>query len=160
MSQRAEQLAATFEAICGELVAAVAGCTDAQWQRPSTAEGWPVNVLAHHVAEVQGAFNQILSRLATGETYTPGSSMERVHASNQQHAREYAGVGKAEVLDLLQANGAAGVELIRRLSDGQLDQAAGVYGGNPLSVGQVVEWIIIGHASEHLESLRATLVAD
>lgn len=157
MSQRAEQFAAAFEAVNGEVIAAVSGCTDEQWQRTSAAEGWPVGVLAHHIADVQGAFNHIVGSLAAGETYTPNTSMEEIHASNAKHARDYAGVGKAEVLDTLQTNGATGVELIRGLSDAQLDQAAGVYGGNALSVAQVVEWIVIGHAREHLESLRATL---
>ena len=83
--------------------------------------------------------------------------MEAVHRSNAQHARDFAAVGKPETLDALRAHGAAIAELLRSLGDDHLDRTAGVFGGRELSVAQVVERIVIGHAREHLASIRATI---
>jgi hypothetical protein len=114
-------------------------------------------VVAHHVAVVHRDFAGLVAALAAGETRSPSSSMDDVHQSNAQHAREHAAVGQAETLDALRTNGPAIADLLRGLRDEQLDRTAGVFGGHELSVAQVVEWIVIGHAREHLASIRATL---
>ncbi len=157
MSKQAEQLAAQFEAVNNGVIAAVTGCTDEQWRQPCASEGWPVGVVAHHIAFVHRAFARIIETLAAGETLPPRVSMEVVHRSNAQHARDYAAVGKPETLDALRTNGSAIVQLLRRLDDEQLDRTTTVFGEQERSVAQVVEWIVIGHAGEHLASIRATI---
>ena len=157
MTAPAEELADRFEAVNDEIIAIVTGCTDAQWRQPCASEGWPVGVVAHHIAVVQGAFARMVETLAAGETFSPRSSMEEVHRSNALHARAHAAVGKPETLDALRTNGAAIAQRLRSLGDEHLDRTAGVFGGRELSVAQVVEWIVIGHAAEHLASLRATI---
>jgi hypothetical protein len=159
MTTRAGRLAAQFAAVNDEVIALVRECTDAQWRQSCAGEGWPVGVVAHHIALVHGDFIGLVAALAAGETRSPGSSMEEVHQSNARHARDFAAVGKPETIEPLRTHGAAIVGLLCRLGDEQLDRTAGVFGGRELSVAQVVEWIVIGHAREHLASLNATLAS-
>jgi hypothetical protein len=157
LTTRTEQLAAEFAAVNADAIATVTGCTTAQWRQPCVNEGRSVGVVAHHIATVHHDFTGLLTALVAGQTRSPGSSMEQVHASNARHARDFATVGQSETLDLLRTNGAAVIQLLGRLDDEQLDRTAGVFGGNELSVARVVEWIVIGHAREHLASIRATI---
>ena len=157
MATRVEEAAARFEAINGELIAAVEGCSDEQWRQPCVDEERAVGVVAHHVAIVYPAFARMVGVFAAGETYTPGSGMDKIHEMNAQHAKEQAGIGKAEVRDLLRTNGAAIGVALRGLREEQFDAVAGVFGGNELSVGQVVEYVVVGHTREHLGSVRATV---
>ena len=154
---RANHLATQLEAVNDEIVALVMGCTDAQWRQPCANEGRSVGVVAHHIAAVQEAFHRIVEALAAGATYTPQSSMEEVDRSNAQHAHDYAAVGKPETLDVLRTSGAAIARRLRALGDEHLDHTAGVFAGRELTVAQVVEGVVIGHAWEHLASLRATI---
>ncbi|HET8630214.1 MAG TPA: DinB family protein [Thermomicrobiales bacterium] len=151
------RLAAEFEAVNDALIATVERCTDEEWRRPSAEEGWPVGVVAHHIASVHHDFIGLVGALAAGKTRSPGSSMADVDESNARHARDFAAVGKAETLAALRENAAALARLLRGLTDEQLERTAGVFGGHDLSVAQVLEWIVIGHAREHLASIRATL---
>ncbi|MHB8574747.1 MAG: DinB family protein, partial [Dehalococcoidia bacterium] len=153
---RAEQFAAQFEAVNEAVIATVMGCTDAQWRQLSADEQWSVGVVAHHIAAVHRDFAGLLGTFAAGETRSPGSSMEAVHQSNAQHARDYAAVGKSETLETLRTNGATIGQLLRGFGDEQLEPTAGVFGGQELNVAQVVERIVIGHAAVHLASMRAT----
>ncbi len=157
MFNRVEQLAAQFEAVNDELIESVTRCTDEQWRQPSASERWPVGVVAHHVAAVNGGFARFVEKLAAGETYSPTTSMDEIHKSNAQHARDYAEVGKPEVLDALQTNGAAVARALRSLDEEQLGHTAGVFGGQEMTVARVVEYVVVGHTAEHLASIRATI---
>lgn len=152
-----EQFASQFEALNDEIVAVVMECSDEQWRQTTAAEGWPVAVVAHHIGVVHADFIPLVDRFAGGATFSPNASMEEVHQTNAQHARDYANVGKPETLDVLQTNGTALAQALRGLDDEQLDRVAGVFGGNELTVEQVVQFIVIGHPREHLASIRATL---
>ena len=129
MTTRAEELAAQFEAVNDEVVATITGCTDAQWRQPSADDGRPVGVVAHHIAVVQGAFVGMVETLAAGNTFSPRSSMDEVHESNAQHARDHAAVAKPETFDVLRTSASAMLQRLRSLGDEQLDPAAGVFGG-------------------------------
>ena len=39
----------------------------------------------------------------------------------------------------------------------KLDRVAGVFGGNEMTVNQVLEWVVIGHTADHLGTIRGTL---
>lgn len=68
-------------------------------------------------------------------------------------------IDKPETLDALRTNRATVAQRLRSLGDEQPDRTAGVFGGRELSVSQVVEGIVIGHAEVHLASIRATIAA-
>jgi hypothetical protein len=152
-------LAAQFENLNAEVIAVVIECTDEQWHKTTESEGWSVAVVAHHIGVVHADFIPLVRRLASGATFSPSASMEDVDRSNAQHALDFADVGKQEALDVLQANGAELAEELRSLEDAQLESVAGVFGGNELTVAQVVQFVVLGHPQEHLASVRATLAA-
>ena len=154
---RVEQFVKQFEAVNDELITLVEGCTEEQWRGPCLNEGRSVAVVAHHVALVHGGFTGLVDRLAGRETYSPSISLADVDEINAKHARDNAAVSTSETLDLMRTNGAVLAERLHNISDDQLDHTAGEFGGNELSVTQVIEYIIIGHPASHLASIRATL---
>ncbi len=154
---RTTELAGRFEAVNADIITTVMECSDEQWRLPTKEDGRTVGVLAHHVGTVNGAFAGIIERLAAGDTYTPNVSMEEVHRSNAQHASEQAMTGRLETLDVLRSNGEAIMAALRRIDDATLDRVAGVFGGNEMTVNQVLEWVVIGHTADHLGTIRNTL---
>ena len=150
-----DQLVARFIAVNDEAIALVDACSEAQWRAPAAAEGWPAAVVAHHIAVVHDEFMPLVRAFAGGETFSPGSAMDEVDRINADHAREFADVGKPETIDALRVNGAALTHLLRTIPDEALDRIAGTYGGREMTVAQVVDWIVIGHAESHLASLRS-----
>ena len=154
---RGVAFATQFAAVNDAMIALVTGCTAAQWRQLCASEEWPMGVVAHHIAEVQQAFASIVATLAAGETFSPKSSIDAVHQSNAQHAQDYAAVGAPETLDAQRTSGAAIGQMLRDFSDQQLERTAGVFGERELSVAQVVEYVVIGHAREHLASISATI---
>lgn len=159
MATRAEQIAAQFGDLNKQAITLIERCTDEQWRQPSAGEGWTVAATAHHYAEVQQAFTGMVARLAAGDTFSPTTSMDSIHEGNAQHARDYAAAGKQETLALAHHGRDTILAHIRPLTDAQLDRVAGNFGGNELTVAQVLEYVVIGHAREHIESIRATLAA-
>lgn len=154
---QATQIATKFEEQQNQAVAAVSGVTDEQWQRVTEAEGWTVAATAHHLAIVQQGFLGMVEKLVAGDTYTPTLDMEAIHTQNAEHAREYAGADRAETLEILESSGAAMTGLLQRFDDDQLERTAGTFGGNDLTVAQVIEYIVIGHVREHLTSIQNTI---
>lgn len=152
-----EQLIARFDAVNDDAIALVESCDDEQWRAGCAAECWSAAVVAHHIASVHDEFMPLARAFAAGQTFSPGSAMDQVDRINAEHARAFADVGRAETADALRTNGAALAALLRTIADDALDRTAGTYGGREMTVAQVLEWIVIGHAREHLNSLRATL---
>jgi hypothetical protein len=159
LATRLDDYVDRFEATNNDLIATVEGCPDEQWRQLCEDGGRPVGVVAYHVAATNEAFARMLGALAVGETYSPKISMEVIHGHNAQQAQDHADVSKPEALDGLRQNGAAILQTLRSLNDGQLDQVAGVFGDNELSVAQVVEYVVIGHTREHLDSIRTAVGA-
>jgi hypothetical protein len=75
----------------------------------------------------------------------------------ERDARDHAAVGKAETLELLRTTGPEVGRLLRGLDDEQVDRVAMVFDGTEMTVAQVVEFALVGHFEQHLESIRATL---
>ncbi|MCC6629426.1 MAG: DinB family protein [Chloroflexi bacterium] len=155
----AADLIGRFEAVNASLIALITSCPDLRWQAPCADDERSVAVVAHHTATVQQEFIPMVTTLAGGGTYTPASSMDEVHQSNAQHAHDHAANDKPATLALLQASGATIIQLLQGLDAAALGRTAGSFGGHALSVAQVVEYVVIGHAAEHLATLQATLAA-
>ncbi len=154
---QATKLATQFEAINDEISSAAADCNEEEWQYISIGEGWTIAAVVHHVAIVQQAFAGIVARLAAGETYSPDVSWDEINESNARHAEEYAAADKHESLEILQASRDAILQSISGLDDKQLERTAGTFGDREMTVAQVIEWVVVGHPREHMESIRATL---
>lgn len=155
-STRAEQYVERFESVNSDFVSTVSECNGREWQRQTASEGWPVAVVAHHLAVVYGTFAGVFGSLAAGNTNAPAFTAAMIDENNARHADTNADVDQHETLDLLQANAATLVDALRNLRDEQLDDTAFLIDGNPLSAAQVVELALIAHIGEHLESIRAT----
>lgn len=153
----AADLAKTFDALQEEAAALVAGCSEQQWQQTTLAENWTVAATAHHLAAVQQAFVGIVEQFAASNTYSPNMDMDDVHRSNAEHAREFAAADRDETLGILESSGAEMGALIRGLDDEDLDRLGGTFGDNDLTVGQFIEYVVIGHAREHTTSMQQTL---
>lgn len=159
MGARAEQLAKKFDASCREMNTVVEGMSDADWKKVTSAEKWPIGVVAHHVAEAHGGIGGLVHLVAKAQPL-PGLTMDIIHANNAKHAKEQANVTKAETLALLKANGEKTSAIVRALSDDELDRSASVLGGMPaVTAAQAIEGILINHVHEHLGSISATIGA-
>lgn len=156
---QAAQYATQFEAVTDEVIATITDCSDEQLRRTTAREGWPVVVVAHHLAMVYEFFNGALAGLVATELTPMTLGAEVVDQNNAQHAREYATVGKAETLDALRASRAAFARTLRELDDEQLQRTIVVFDGNDRTAAQVVQIGVIGQTREHLASIRDTLAA-
>ncbi len=156
---RAEDLAAQFTDVNSAIIDAIAGSSDDQWRRETASEEWPVAVVAHHVAEVQRFFAGVLRGLGEGPEDVISLTSLDIDENNAAHARQFAGVGKDETLALLERQGKELARLIGNLDETQLQQVAFSIDGQDLTGEQVVEFGVVGHFREHLESIRATLNA-
>jgi uncharacterized damage-inducible protein DinB len=158
-TSRAARLADDLAAVNAAVISAIEGCSDEEWRRPTAAEGWPVAVVAHHVAEVERFFAGALGAAVAGEAVPPALTSEAVEQNNRRHAAENANAGKAETLAALRDAGPALVNLLRGLDEAQLDRAAVIFDDQPLTVAQVAEFALVAHVGEHLASIRATIAA-
>lgn len=156
-SPRAAQFAEQFASVNNEMIACVTQCSDDDWRATCADEGWPVGVVAHHVASVLPAFMQFVDVLASGDALPPRISMDKVNQNNAQHAQDYGDVGKSDVLDLLRTHGPSVVQLLSGLSESQLEHSSTAFGGRELSVAQLVEMVVIGHSRIHLASMQRAI---
>ena len=158
MSERGTALASAFENANNELIAAVEACTDEQWRRTCSEEGWSVGVTAHHVAGSHQPLAGFIQMIADGQQIPP-VTMEMFDAANAQHAQEHANCTRAETLELLRTGGQAAAATVRGLTDEQLDRSQPMTfaGGQPWSAGDFIERVLIGHPLQHGASIKAAL---
>ncbi len=159
MGARAEALAKQFEAKAQEATGVFEKLSDADWKKTTSAEKWPVCVVAHHIAMAHEAISGFAKTIASGGS-VPHVTMDMLHAMNAKHAQEFATCGKAETVALHKKNAAAAAALVRGLGDGELDRSGTVLAGMPaMSVQQLAGGLLVGHVDEHLGSIRATVGA-
>jgi hypothetical protein len=153
VSERAQQLAHRVEQATNALIAAVEQCADADWQKPSTPDGRPVGVLAHHVAKTHADVVGLAGMIAASQALPP-LTWEMTHQLNAEHAQQHANCTKQETLDLLRQNGVAAANIIRQMTDYQLDRISTWPVDGTLSTQQMIEFHIIEHVQEHLASIN------
>ncbi len=155
MSQQGQELALQFERANSELIAAIEQCPDARWWARCEPEGWTVAATAHHVAASHRLIAEWVRIVATGLPESP-TTMAMIHEDNARHAVEYAACTKEETIALLRHEGVAAAQLVRGLSDEQLQRVGPFHAGiEPWSTERVIEAILIGHGTGHLRSIRA-----
>lgn len=153
MAQRAGTLARQFTEANDEMIAAAAGASASHWRAQCPGEGWTVGVTAHHVAVGHEPVAGLIMGVATGQQLPP-ITMEALNEGNAAHAREFADCNQDETVALLRSAGAAAAEMVRNLSDEQLDRSAEVV-GQRMTAQQLAENILISHVKGHLASIRA-----
>jgi hypothetical protein len=159
MGAKAEALAKQFEAKVQEATSLIEKINDADWKKVTSAEKWPVCVVAHHIAGAHEGIGNLVKSAASGQ-HKPSIAMSDIDQMNAQHAKEFASVGKAETVALHKKNAAAAAALVRGLDDAALARSAeALKGMPPMTTEQMVAGILIGHIDEHLGSIRKTVSA-
>jgi DinB superfamily len=157
MAARAETLAKQFEAKAEEATRVFEHLSDVDWKKTTSAEKWPVGVVAHHIAGAHELITTAITTVASGQS-VPNLTMDAIHQMNAKHAQDFANCTKGETLALHRKNAATAAAAVRRLSDAELDRSGTVLQGMPpMSAAQVTQGLLIGHIDEHLTSIRATV---
>ena len=161
MGRRAELLAARIEEGAAGLAAFAEQLSDAEWRTPvpgSGRDGRSVGVIVHHVASVYPIEIDLARTIASGKAVT-GVTWEVVAEMNAKHAREHAGVSKADALELLRQNSRQAAAAVRAFTDDELDRAApfSLSFDAPVTAQFVIEDHALRHSWHHLARIRTAL---
>ncbi len=160
MGARAEALAARIEQGAANLAAYVDKLSDDEWKTPINAarDGRPVNVVVHHVASVYPVEVQLAQAIGSGKNMSE-VTWDVVTNMNAGHAKDNAGVSRADALALLKKNSSEAAAAIRQMSDEQLDTAApfGLSFDAPVTAQFVIEDHALRHSWHHLARIKETL---
>ena len=99
MGAKAETLAKQFEAKVQEATKLLEKLSEADWKKITSAEKWPVCVVAHHIAMSHEGIGNLVKSAASGQ-HKATIGMSDIDQMNAKHAKEFASVGKAETLAL------------------------------------------------------------
>jgi len=158
MGPKTAALATELEGKTRDAVATLEKLGDADWQKTTAAEKWPVGVTAHHLAvgleAVAGIVNGIVSGAPPRGTFTRAM----LDQMNAQHAKEHGGVTRAETLALLRKGAATASAVVRGLSDDQLARSGTVFtDAPPMTAEQLIRLGLLSHVDEHMDSIRKTV---
>ncbi len=155
MGSRSDALATRFEQTNQEFIQAVEPITAEEWNNICPDENWSVGVTAHHVAYALPTTVELTQAMAAGQT--PDLNWDMLNEVNAKHARDYANCTKEETLTELQTNGDHTANAIRSLDDDALDvqHSIPMFGPDPITVEQFIEYVVIGNHHAHLPSIRA-----
>jgi uncharacterized damage-inducible protein DinB len=157
VSQRAVELSGRFTALNNEVTQFVESCSDEDWHKKTTSEGWTVGVVTRHIAADHYGVLDWAKMIVEGKPL-PDVSFDAVNQFNAQHAQENADCTKGEVLGLLREGGTPIAEYAAGLSDAELDRTAYLsLTGGDISTQRFVETIIVHLGSEHLASAKAAV---
>jgi len=155
MSQRTKELVQRVRAFNNGFIAFVENCSDEDWRKVCSGEGWTVGVVAHHVAAGHFGAIDLVRMIVVGEAI-PEITMETIDQMNAQHAKDHAHCTREEVLGLLRENGSAFASYLAGLSEADLDRTGylALIGGD-VSAQQLIEMVILHSGGEHLDSMKA-----
>ena len=157
MGTKSEALAKQFEAKVKEATSVLEKLSDADWKKVTSAEKWPVCVVAHHIATAHEGIGNLVKSAASGQ-HKATIAMSDIDQMNAKHAKDFATVGKTETLALHKKNAAAAAALVRGLDDAALARSAECLKGMPvMSTEQIVVGILCGHIDDHVGSIKKTV---
>jgi hypothetical protein len=157
MSLRVQALVERFTTANEELIRYIESCSEEELDRVTAGEGWPVRVTAHHIAVSHEPVAGLAQGIASGQPL-PNLTMEMFHHGNAQHAAEHATVSKQAILDTLQSGGANARAIVSGLDDAALDRTGHLSLLNAdVTTQNIIENILIGHITSHLESIKAAV---
>ena len=160
MSSRSEALAARIEEGANGLAEFAQGLSDAEWNTPVPGSGRdsrPVGIAVHHVAFVYPIEIDLARGIAAGNEV--GVTWENVAELNAGHAKDNAGISKADAIALLRKNSKEAADAVRGFTDEQLDTAApfGLSFGAPVTAQFVLEDHAVRHSWHHLARIKSAL---
>jgi hypothetical protein len=167
MNERATLLAERFLQMHEGVLAVIDQCSDDQWNMMCDEEGESVGVVMHHIAVAYATEVELIRATLAGEPvpgiYTDKALLDQWHA---EHAQEFQGCGRDETRALLHQNGSTTASFIAGVDTEQFNvlihipQMVEWFEGQPPSIDQIIEDVIIGHPSGHLASIRATMHSE
>jgi hypothetical protein len=152
-------LADRIEEGAAGLAAFAEGLSESEWHTPmSGSDRRPVGVTVHHVASMYPIEVDVARAIAGGKAVSD-VTWEVVTELNAKHAREHAGVPKAEALELLRRNSREAAAAVRAFTDEELDRAApfSLSFGAPVTAQFVIEDHALRHSWHHLARIRKAL---
>ena len=159
MNHRAESLADRIEQGAAGLADFAEGLSEAEWGTPvSDTDRRSVGVIVHHVASVYPIEVELARAIASGKAVND-VTWEVVAGLNAKHAKEQAGVTKADALELLRRNSREAAAAVREFTDDELDRAApfSLSFGAPVTAQFVIEDHALRHSWHHLARIRTAL---
>jgi len=176
-TSRAQALAEEFESVVQEFDSFTRTLSQAEWHmRAVNSPIWqlgedekrPIAPIAYHTAEVIATHTAMLRDAADGKPLpVPGGrwDIDGVAQWNAAEAEKNANVTQEQVHDLLMTNAATALDVIRGLTDEQLDHqltdadrdAVGPFNPELYTAGQIIEQCLVGHIRVHLTSFQATV---
>lgn len=156
MNQRIEQAVQELDEVHAEVVSFVRACDEREWREVSTVEGWPVGVIAHHIAVGHTAAIRWIDHLRRGEAI-PGDP-DSHDEGNARHAAEFASTTKEQTLADMESSAARLREYLLTIPVEELRREAehGPAGGRVISVERMV-LATARHPRMHLENMRAAI---
>ena len=155
MSQRSTTLASQFEQTVAQFAAAVADCSDEQWQATCDDEGWTVAQTAQHVTGQFPLEMEFITAAAEGWEMPP-YFWDEINGRNGSRAARNTAVTRDDVLRELRSGATTTAAYLRSLSDSQLDRSVplGLADGAMVTTQQLIEGgVLIAHVTGHLESI-------
>jgi hypothetical protein len=158
MSTRANALADRLLLGARKLKDYAEGLSDAAWVTMCPNEQRPVGVMVHHVASMFPVELDLIQVLASGKAIE-GVTWDMVDGINAEHAGSQINCSKAETLALFDENSQAIAEVIRALSDEQLNLASPISlnADAPLTTQYFIEDHAVSHSFVHLASIQTAL---
>jgi hypothetical protein len=158
VSDRAAALAEEFQAQFATLVDLLRSLTSAQWALPCTGEGWPVGYVAHHIGQgivrPRGWIEQVL----VGEDPF-AFDWEVTHELNRRRSARLGLPARDETLRFLMMTAEHFADLVRSLSDEQLDRIGFAQRDARRDVAWVVR-LVMRHIDEHRAGILGALSTE
>ena len=158
-SRRAGALADRIEEGADLLATFAETLSDKEWSTPvSSTDRRTVGVIVNHVASMYPIEIGAVKAIAAGNAVTD-VTWEAIAQINAQNAAENIKVTKAQAIDRLRRNSREAAEVVRELTDEQLDTAApfSLSYGAPMTAQFVIEDHPLRHPWHHLARIRAAV---
>ncbi len=154
----ADQLGSRLNTALIHLRWAIEACPDDRWEA-TTADRWSVGVTAHHMLG-HLVVVQLARSIADGNPLPfADSPPETLHEGNAEHARQFAGVSRDDVLRELKSSGPEAVTLVRGFSDEDLEARAalGFLDGRSVSARELLQGAMLDGIAEHMAHIREAM---
>jgi len=156
MSERVETALAGLRARLGELEVMVRSTGDADWRRETSAEHWPVGLVAFHIA--RGFQRQAEFIEAARDRLGPHRfSWDETHDLNAMIAAANPSPSRDEVIALARSSVDRMESALRAADEATLARVAFVNEGRERDTVWVAGRLATEHARGHLESIAATI---
>jgi hypothetical protein len=160
MSQRASDLANQFEQSSRELVSIIEQMPPSLMQARCSGEQCTVAALASHVAGVHPLAVNWIQTAAAGEPL-PEITMDKVDEANAKQTAADEKRDKGEILAALRRNGAEAAQVVRGLSDADLDRSTYFrLFDREMTTEDLVRDVLIADINGHMASIKQASGAD